>query len=241
MKLLPAIFAGFLILVGCSDRSVPPIDGPRSIRFELVYPQPPSSDAYFGVSGVRLVTDDVAQDTIVRVTGRSFFAQFYTGGPELPTSVELNGIPFVRHLETDTLRLGTSSSTSFFGVQSWRLTDAQGPTSFQVNPLQEIDSVLPVMWGDLIRGDTSLLLTWRSPSTATGGVLITWRMQGVETWSQTFSDVGRATIPEAVVSRFAGDSELILTRFRTEQHVFRSKPLILTRVAQREYRVTVLP
>ncbi|HVK38811.1 MAG TPA: hypothetical protein VNA88_09790 [Candidatus Kapabacteria bacterium] len=240
MKLILAIFVGFLTLAACSERVIPPVDGPQSIEFSLVYPQPPNSDAYFGVSGVRLVTDEIVRDTLVKVTGRSFFGQFYTGGAALPTQVELNGVLFERHAATDTLRLGATDNTNLFGVQAWRLTDAEGPMTFQVAALNEIDSVAPLMYGDPLRADTALALSWRPPSTATGGVLITWRMAGVDTYSQIVTDMGRFTIPANIVGRFAGDSELILTRFRTDQNLYRGKQLILTRVAQRNYRVSVL-
>jgi hypothetical protein len=241
MKLLLALFVGFLTLAGCSERIIPPSDGPQAIEFSLVYPQPPSSDAFFAVSGVRLITDEIVRgDTVVKVSGRSFFAQFRSGGPAMPTLVELNGNALARHLDTDTLRLGSTDGANLFGVHTWRLTDTEGPTTFQVATLSELDSIAPLMYGEPFRSDTSLALTWRPPATATSGILITWRMPGVETYSQVVSDAGRFTIPASIVSRFSGDSELILSRFRTDQDMYHGKQLILTRVAQRNYHVTIL-
>jgi hypothetical protein len=243
MKLTLAILAVFVCLVGCSERVIPPVTGSKSIRFELVYPQPTAPASYYGVSGVRLITDEVIIDTSTWVTGRSFFAQFYTaGGAALPESIELNGVPFERHLESDTFRLGAIENATLFGVQTWRLTDAGTPTTFQVQSLQEIDSVAPLMYRDPIRGDTTLVLTWPAPTGNGGGngVLITWRSPGIETFRQIVSDNGRFVIPSDVVDRFSGDTELILTRFRTEQQSYKGGVLFLTRVAQRNYSVTVL-
>jgi hypothetical protein len=245
MKLLLAILVGFLTLSGCGERVLPPSNGLKSIAFELVYPRPTGAATYFGASGVRLVTDDVVigPDTTARVTGRSFFGQFYTaGGAALPTQVELNGVIFERHLDTDTLRLGATDNVTLFGVQMWRLTDGGTPLTFQSQSLQEIDSVAPLMYHEPVRGDTALVLTWRPPTGSGGGngVLITWRQSGVETFSQLVQDNGRFAIPLAVVDRFSGDSELLLTRYRTDQHSYKGATMFLTRIAQRNYKVVVL-
>jgi hypothetical protein len=241
MKLLPAILAGLVVLAGCAERVISGGDGPHAIAFELVYPQP-GAGQYFAVSGVRLVTDEVVRDTVVKVTGRTFFGQFFTApGVALPSSVELNGVAFERHLQTDTLRLGGTDNATLFGVQTWRVTDNATPATYQVQTLQEIDSVAPLWYGDPIRGDTALVLTWTPPTGAGGGngVLITWRMPGVETYSERVIDIGRFTIPASVVARFPGDSEIILSRYRTEQNQYKGGVLYLTRVAQRNYKVTV--
>ena len=243
MKQLVTLLVAVLVLVGCNDRVVPPVDGPQSVSFDVIYPQPNAPGAYQAASGVRLITEEIVGDTITLATTRRFYAQFLTpSGVPVPTSVELNGIPLIRHRDTDTLRLGSTSNSTLFGVQTWRLTDAAGPASFQVQSLEEIDSVMPLMLPEqFFRADTSLTLSWRPPSAGgSSGVLITWRMSGVETYTTSVADLGRFTIPANVVARFAGESELILTRYRTEQSTFSGRPLYLTRIAQRNYRVTVL-
>lgn len=242
MKLTLALLVGCLAIAGCSQELVPPGDGPRSIDFKLVYPAPVAPASYYGVSGVRLITAEDFRDTVILVTSSGFYAQFFTAlGASLPASVELNSVPLKRHLTTDTLRFDGSATQSAGDVHTWRLIESAGqPVTFASQPVHPLDSVAPLFEFQPLRADTSLTLTWRPPTSASNGVLITWRSPGIETYSQVVSDVGKFVIPASVVGRFVGTSELILARFRTDSHTYLGKPLFLTRVAQRNYIVSLV-
>lgn len=238
MKLHPLILAALVAFAGCSETVDPGNGGSTPIGFHIVYPQPAADGAYYAASGVRLFTTEQFRDSIIYVLGRSFYGQFTVRGAAVPSSVTLNTVLFKKHAGTDTLRLGSSSSANLFGPQTWELTDSAGVVDkFVSGPLQEVDSVKPLSSQLAIRGDTTLVLTWQAASSH--GIILTWKSSSGDEYVQSIQDNGRFTIPSSVLARFNGDSELNFTRFRTDAHTYKGRRLYVTRIAQRDYRVSV--
>jgi hypothetical protein len=157
----------------------------------------------------------------------------------LPARVFLNGAQ-LRVTGTDTLRLGSSSGAGVLSDNVWKLADSSGDTvSFTVPRIDGIDSVLPFATGADIRGDVSLQVSWNSPFSVSGGMSITWQAPGY-TYRQLVDDgVGAYEIPKDVMTKLRGRGNVYFTRYFNVIKFFHGKKVVLTRMTQRKYEVTV--
>ena len=222
------------IFSGCGHTPIAP-GIPGNIPFDLLIPGNTPRGDYQAISGMRVIqTTNRIGDSTITSTAQSFHGQF-TGTP-LPGKVLLNNTPLARYLATtDTLRLG-SGDASIYGPNTWALVDSLSgdTTRFPAITLDPITTIGPFASNSTVRADTSLQLTWPPPKTGSGGVLITWVATDT-TFQQYVQDVGFATIPSAKLQLLRGKGKVTLTRFRNDQHVWKGKRVIITRLAECQY------
>ncbi len=230
-----------LVVSGCSHPAVPGGE-PGDIPFDLLVPGNIPRGDYNAIGGISIETMlSGTADSTFEAPARSYYAQFAPAvGMPLPARVLLNGNPLSRYKETDTLRL-ESAENNVFGDNLWALVDSTGDTTkFPAIRLDAVDSVSPFTAGKLIRGDTALRLIWKPPTVSSGGVLITWTVPGT-TYSEFVQDNGLFVVPASTLKKLAGRGRFVLTRFRNDNHTYKGRKVVVTRLAQRIYTVTVQP
>jgi len=219
------------IFSGCGHPPIAP-GVPGDIPFNLLIPNNTPKGDYQAVSGINKVGD-----TLITSLARSFYGQFI--GTPLPGRVLLNNIPLAQYRTTDTLRLDNGDAT-IYGPNTWALVDTLtgDTTRFPAIMVDPIDTIGPFTTDTFIRADTTLRLAWRPPTTGSGGVLITWAAPDT-TLQEYVQDVGFATLASSKLKRLIGKGTVTLTRFRNDQHIWNGKKVIITRLAECRYVVTV--
>lgn len=238
---------GTLILasLGCNSHpSVPPGDL-GAIPFELTVPPNVPAGDYHAVSGISIENGLTrVGDTILEAPGRSFYAEFYPANDApMPRGILLNGNPLERNLQSDTFRLESASNStpSIFNENIWSFIDTTGDTvDFPTIMLDPIDSIAPFSSGVMVRGDTSLKLTWKPSSVGSGGIYLTWEAPG-STYTEFIQDFGLYVVKPSTLKELLGTGTVTLTRFRNDTHLYNGRNVVLTRLAQRVYTVTVQP
>ncbi|MDB5036337.1 MAG: hypothetical protein JWQ98_3578 [Chlorobi bacterium] len=236
-------------ITGCESRPVDALTGNAVLPFDLLAPsnQPADGD-YYGESGVVFSTQTtILKDSLSHTNTSAFQAQFRVKHDtsnsslltRLPAMVFLNGAQ-LRVTGLDTVRLGSSSGAAVLNDNIWKLADSSGDTaSFTVPKIDGIDSVLPFATGADIRGDVPLPVRWNSPFSVSGGMSITWQGPGY-TYRQLVDDgVGAYEIPKDVMTKLRGRGNVYFTRYLNVIKFFRGKKVVLTRMTQRKYEVTV--
>jgi hypothetical protein len=128
-----------------------------------------------------------------------------------------------------------------FSDNVWSFVEVGGDTvDFPKIALDPIDSVAPFSSSALIRGDTTLRLTWKPPTVGSGGIYLTWKAPG-KTYTEFIQDFGLYTIKSSTLKDLLGKGTVTLTRFRNDTHPYNGRQVVLTRLAQRIYTVTVQP
>lgn len=226
------------VFSGCGGH--PPIAPgvPGDIPFNLLIPSNTPKGDYQAISGITVAqTTSKIGDTIITSLSRSFYGQFI--GTPLPGKVLLNAIPLSRYRTTDTLRLDNGDAT-IFGPNTWAFVDTLtgDTTRFPSIMVDPIDTIGPLTTDDFVRVDTTLRLAWRPPTTGSGGILITWVAPDT-TIQEYVQDVGFAMLPPSKLKRLLGKGTVILTRFRNDQRTWNGKKVIITRLAECRYVVTV--
>ena len=226
------------IFSGCGGH--PPIAPgiPGDIAFNLLIPSNTPKGDYQAISGLSVAqTSTKVGDTTLTSISRSFYGQF-TGTP-LPGNVLLNNVPLARYRTSDTLRLNNGDAT-IFGPNTWAFVDTlTGDTArFPAIMVDPIDTVGPFTTDNFIRADTTLRLAWRPPTNGSGGVLITWVAPDT-TLQEYVQDVGFATLAPFKLKSLIGKGTVTLTRFRNDQRTWNGKKVIITRLAECRYVVTL--
>jgi hypothetical protein len=236
LLVLAAMVAGS----GCGSDPIGPI-GPAEIPFDLVIPpNRPVGDLY-AVSGVSSTTQLVrVGDSIVESTIPAFYAQFHAApGGTLPASVFLNDNPLERSRGGDTLRLDEASSTSIFGNNIWKLADGSAAAdSFTIGRVDVLDSIGPLRESKNVRSDTNLQLGWMPPRIGSGGMYLIWKAPD-SSMMIPIADIGSYTVESADLKRLQGKGTVTFVRFLNIQKTYKGRKLILTRLAQHRYEVTV--
>lgn len=190
------------------------------------------------MSGISVTqTTTKVGDTTITSLSRSFYGQFI--GTPLPGRVLLNNIPLSSYRITDTLRLDNGDAT-VFGPNTWAFVDTLtgDTTRFPAITVDPIDTIGPFTTDNFIRVDTTLRLAWRPPTNGSGGILITWIAPDT-TIQEYVQDVGFATLAPFKLKPLLGKGRVILTRFRNDQRTWNGKKVIITRLAECQYVVTV--
>jgi hypothetical protein len=151
----------------------------------------------------------------------------------------LNGNPLARNLNTDTLRLDEASS-SVYGNNTWKLADSAGAVadSFVVQQIDVVDSVGPFKDLKTFRSDTSLKIGWTPPRIGSGGMYIIWSAPDT-TITIPVADIGFYTIEKADLVKLRGKGTVTFVRYLNIPKSYKGKRLILTRLAEHRYEVTV--
>lgn len=240
-SILPLALAGILSLaaLGCGDDPVGPV-GPFDIPFDLTVPaNRPTGDLY-AVSGVISTTTNVrVGDSIVESTIPAFYAQFHTApGVPLPAKVLLNESPLARSRGGDTLRLDEASA-SVFGNNTWKLVDSSNVAdSFLVQKIDVIDTIAPFKDKKSFRSDTSLAMAWLPPRLGSGGMLLIWKAPDT-TMTIPLADVGFYTMSKENMKALRGKGKITFVRYLNSQKTYKGRKLILTRLSEHRYDVTV--
>jgi hypothetical protein len=246
MKALSIFFAlfGLFLLGGCDGHRPDGPIGPSEIPFNLVIPATMPAGDYYAISGISVqkqLTGGI--DSLTEGTSQSFYAEFYTApGGTLPASVSIDGNQLVRNLQTDTLRLDAAVGLQPFGANSWSLSEAgEGPSTFTSAFIPAVDSVRPFRLNQPpLRGDTSLTIQWK-PAGTNVGMQLRW-VGPSRTYTQAVNDfAGSFTVPKEIMATLRGKGLVTLTRFRTTTEQYRGKNLIVARLAQNIFEVTVAP
>ncbi len=236
-----AVVAGSMASCNTREVFVPP---PGPLPFNLYILQNRPVGDYYAMSGIVARVEQVkVDDSIVKKDLASFSAQFIatTGAPAV-SSVLLNGHVLEQH-NNDTLRLRGTSDLLLLGANNWSFTPAAGgPLDVAMGLIDPIDSVKP--FGQLpvdgvLRSDSSLTIQWKRPTAASGGMYIEWRAPN-DTLAWSVSDgIGTFTIDYPDMKRLTGKGLVILSRFMNISRDFNTKKLVISRVAQRSYSVSV--
>jgi hypothetical protein len=225
---------------GCGSDPIGPI-GPLEIPFDLtVPPNRPVGDLY-AVSGVTSRTQFVrVGDSIIESAIPSFYAQFHAApGGALPAKVLLNGNELERSRGGDTLRLETASSQTVLGNNIWKLVDESSAVdSTTVQRVDVIDSIVPFNERKTFRSDTNLRLSWMPPRIGSGGMYLIWKAPDT-TIVTPIADVGSYAIESADLKKLRGKGTVTFIRYLNTQKNYKGRKLILTRLAQHRYEVTV--
>jgi len=240
------VLAAAILFAGCEGRTVDPPDGHGAIGFALEIPANRPSGEYYVTSGV--VNDVVAVkvgDSIVNRDIQTYGAQFTRAADAvaMPLEVSVNGSPLARHRDGDTLRLKSASDTSLLGSNTWRITDSSQSSEVFTSPvLDVVDSVAPfrtLLPTQAIRSDSSLTIRWQRPKRASGGMYIEWRAPN-DTLRYTANDgIGILTIPSEDMMKLRGSGHVVLTRYLNATGSFHGLRVVISRLAQRSYEVTV--
>lgn len=221
--------------------------GPVDLPFDLTIPDNRPVANYYAVSGIvttrRLVK---VNDSIVESSFPSFYAQFNAADSSfaIPSSVMLNGNPLVRNKGTsDTLRLdAVKDGSNLFGEDTWSLADSGVSTkTFPIKPVDIVDSVTPLGTSASIRSDTSLQIRWKrpSPGSLSGGMYLYWRAPG-RTLSVNMNDgIGNYSMDTSALKTLRGRGSVTLIRYYNIPGTYNGKSLMVTRLAQRTYTITV--
>jgi len=239
--LLIALLLG-LGAIGCGSTEPPTNIGPLNIPFSLVIPGNRPAADYYAVSGVsvRIVATKVG-DSIVEMPQTLFYAQFAAApGAELPDTVTLNHTPLDRHLDTDTLRLA-AAAPNILADNTWGLIDANNSeTTFLVPKIDIIDTVSPFDERSSVRSDTSLELGWKRPTLISSAMHIRWTTSN-HTYEQVMPDsFGAYTIPASEMEKLRGRGKVLLTRYYYLPRKYKSRDILLIRIAQRSFEIDVL-
>ncbi|MBS1913223.1 MAG: hypothetical protein JST22_14640 [Bacteroidetes bacterium] len=235
------ILACGIVAGGCSGNS--PIGNvqPSPIPFELTIPPNRPAADYYAISGVATTTQlERIGDSLIESPIPSFYAQFtHAAGVAAPASVQLNGNSLSRNLGTDTLRLETAGS-NVFGNNTWALTDGTGNrVLFQMPSITVLDSVGPFAQKKNFRSDTSLTVTWKVPGPGSSGIYLIWTTPQDTLTIPMVDDFGQGVLSAANMTRLRGKGRVLLVRYATSEQTFNGRTLILTRIAQHAYDVTV--
>ena len=245
--MFPVLLFLLFLFSGCGRDPIVFPSGPPEIAFDLVIPSNTPAGAYHGVSGVAIRTEfvPIGHDTsqqYVESSVTAFYAQFAPEpGQAAPLQVMINTDTLDRHRGTDTFRLEQASSLrTLVGENRWKLYGSGGEsdTTFFIAPtLTALDSVSPLYRSD-IRGDTALPLRWKAGGGA--GIQLIWTLQGSSyVYSKVISDNGSFVIPAEEVRKLRGVGTVTLTRYVSSNHTYNGQTLVLTRLAQRTYDVTL--
>lgn len=220
--------------------------GPPGIAFDLVIPSNTPVGDYNGVSGTSIKTEltPINNDTVPEYIESSvvaYYGQFVSASTSpKPSRVVLNRDTLIRHAGTDTLRLDQGSALrDLVGDNYWKIFGENGDTVTFISPaLGPLDSISPLYQKD-VRGDTSLTLRWKGGAGA--GVMLTWTHEGSGyVFSRAYGDNGSLTIPVDEMKKLRGVGTVTLVRYRSTNHLYNGKTVVLTRLSQRHYDVTVL-
>lgn len=248
MKPLPLLAISLLLLIlqGCASRTVDPPTTPGTLPFYLEIPRNrPTGDMYVTSGVVNKVQSVIVNDSLTLRDIQSYSAQFTRdrGSVPMPAGVRLNGHDMTPHAASDTLRLRGTSETSLLGRNTWEIVDSAGATaSFESPVIDVVDSVLPfrlLSSTQALRSDSSLTIRWMRPTRGSGGMYIEWQAPN-DTLVYTATDgVGTFAIPADDMRRVRGKGRVILTRFLNSTGTFQGLRVVVSRLAQRIYEVTV--
>jgi len=234
------LLAVLTAIAGCGSDTIGPI-GPVALPFDLtIPPNRPAGDLY-AVSGIVSTTQPVrVGDSIVEGTVSSFYAQFSPApGVAIPASVLLNGNLLERSRNTDTLRLDGASSLSVLGNNLWKLIDSSSAAdSFPVQTIDVLDSVGPFKQFKSFRSDTDLTLGWMPPRIGSGGMFLIWKAPDT-TMVTPMADIGSYRISSGDLVKLRGKGSVTLVRYLNIQKTYKGKTLVLTRLAEHRYEVTI--
>ncbi len=245
MKLIIILLACATALgaAGCDSHDIGGATVPNEYPFDIVLPPVQTPVDNYAESGISLQTQTIIiRDSLVESTTPQFYAQFRsTNAGDPPAAVKLNGnllIPI--SAGSDTLRLTTASGTSLYNDNVWSMADGGDSASFVIARVDGIDSVTPFVTRKSFRSDTAITLRWKRPSSGSSGMYITWTSSGKYTYTQRVDDnIGSFQIPRAEVQKLSGPGKIYLTRYLTVQKTFRGKSVMIRRLVQRVYPVTV--
>jgi hypothetical protein len=237
-----------IVAVSACGSSSGPITppGPKDIAFDLtIVPGIISPGDYHAISGTSIISESqIIGDSLFDVSGHAFYAQFYKSSPadSSPTMVTLNNNPLERHLGGDTFRLASGDPRTLGGSNIWRLHSGGDSTAFTTAAMDPIDTVSPLVRNTVVRGDIDLQLVWPLSPTGANGMKVIWTGGSLAT-PIIFSaqDNGRLTIPKSEMVKLVGARTVLFIRFRNQEYTYNGKKLIVTRLAQRSYEVTVEP
>lgn len=240
LTLLLAIIT--LSVTGCGDDRPLGPTGPLSIPFELTTSFLRPDGDYFAISGiVTRSTTIISGDSTIESTFPAFYAQFHADpGLRLP-QVLLNKSRFERHRGGDTLRLASSSGTSVYGDNTWTLIDTvDGDTaSHLVSKVDVIDTLEPFAFKKNFRSDTSLTIRWKRPSFGSSGLILIWDAVDHTVVKSLQDGIGYYEIDRSDMLRLRGKGKITLIRYLNIEKSYKGKKLVLTRIAERSYDVTV--
>lgn len=240
ISLLVLVGALLLTALGCEEDPVGPI-GPSEIAFDLtIPPNRPAADLYAVSGAISRTTTVRVGDSIVESTISSFYAQFHTApGIPLPASVLLNNSTMERNRGGDTLRLDDASATSVLGNNTWKLVDELGAAdSFLMQRVDVLDTVGPFKEKKTFRSDTSLSINWLPPRLGSSGLFMIWKAPDT-TLTLPLADVGFFTISKEDMKAIRGKGKVTFLRYLNSQKNYKGRKLILTRLAEHRYDVTV--
>jgi len=229
---------------GCAGSEPPTGSDSFSIPFGLTIPGNRDTTAdYYATSGVttRIVATRVG-DSIVETAQTIFYGEFMAApGVPLPTRVTINGNPLERHRGGDTLRLRTASGPSIYADNTWGLTDTDNSeTTFTIPKIDVVDTIKPFDRRTTLRGDTSFTLQWKRPTLISSALYITWVAPNY-TYEKLVADViGEHVIPSEDMKKLRGKGKVVVTRYYYLPKKYKSRNLLLTRIAQRSFDVEVL-
>lgn len=250
MRSLPALLTLVLAtglfatgILGCGGTEPPTGLGPSSIPFGLTIPDKRPPADYYATSGVttRLVSTRVG-DSIVETAQTIFYAQFTTAaGVPLPTSVEINGNTLARHRDGDTLRLTSGNALTLYADNTWGLTDTDNSeTTFMIPKIDVVDTIKPFDRRTTLRGDTSLALQWKRPTLISSALHISWVTSNY-TYEKIVADIaGEHEIPTEDMKKLRGKGKVLVTRYYYLPRKYKTRDLLLTRIAQRSFDVEIL-
>jgi|GEM_PF-2321185 len=228
---------------GCDSHDIGGAMVPVEYPFDILLPPVQTPVDYYAESGISLQTQTiVVRDSLVESTTPQFYAQFRSAnGSEPPAGVKLNGnILTPLSAGSDTLRLTTVSGTSLYNDNVWSLADGGDSASFVIARVDGIDSVAPFVTRKSFRRDTSITMRWKPPTSGSSGMYITWTSSGKYTYAQRVDDnIGTFEIPRKEVEKLAGPGKIYITRYLTLQKTFKGKSVMLRRLVQRIYPVTI--
>ena len=229
-----------LLTMGCGDDPIGPI-GPSDIPFDLTIPFTRPAADYYAVSGVQIDTRSVRiGDSIAELAVPAFYAQFHSPkGEPLPGSVLLNRNPLERHLGGDTLRLASAASSNVFGDNTWILADTDDTVSVLAPKVDIVDSLEPFSFKTTFRNDTGIVIKWKRPVFGASGLILRWESRDYIHMVPLVDALGFAEIDAATMDKLRGKGTITLLRYLTLEKQYRGKKLVVTRVAQRSYDVTV--